>query len=164
MKRIALAAIAVSTLLMTGCIREDAVKIKEIDNISFSVRDGGKVNAVLVVENTTSHDIKIRDTNFTVTDMNGSRLAELWVDGEMYFLRKSETSVIVPLRVRLSNPVAGLMLMRDIGSLGDKVLVTGSARVKMGIVNRKIEFRDIPVSNIISNFDPEQPLKTPKIL
>lgn len=150
-------------LLATGCVKEDAVKVHEVENISFSMQGGTKIVAMLRVENASGRNIKVMDMDFVACDLQGNEIAQLTVDEDIYVPRRSETSVVLPIRVRLSDPVSGARLLRNLNSVAGRVTLTGTAVVKFGGIRKKYDLRDVPLSNIISNFEPTR-RDVPKII
>lgn len=163
--RFFLIAIAVSAALsMAGCVRRDAVKIREVESISLSMRDGVKINAILRVENSAGRNIRISDVHFDVNDLRGNNIGELVIDEELFVPKKSVTSIFVPVNVYLKDAFGGLMLLRDIANVTDKLLVTGSAQMKMGAVKKKITFNNVPLSDILAIFETTDPAPDPYII
>jgi len=164
MKKLIFATIVIILLSTTGCIRKDAVKVREVENISLSVRDGVKINAIVRVENSAGHNIRISDIRFDVNDLRGNTIGELVVDEELHLPRKSETSILVPVDLRLKDSFGGLMMLRDLANITDKLTVTGSATMKMGALKRKITFENVLLSDLLAIFETPAPIEDPMII
>lgn len=164
MKSFFIAFVVLAALSVAGCVRQDAVKVKEVENISVSVRDGVKLNAILRVENSAGRNIKISDVRFDVNDLRGKNIGELVIDEELFIPKKSEISILVPVNVYLKDAFGGLRMLRDIAGIKDKLLVTGSAQMKMGVVKKKITFTNVLLSDILAIFETPDPSSDPYII
>lgn len=164
MKKTLLLAVAAVALLMTGCVKPDSVKIHKLENVSISLQGGTKISAIVLVENTLKRNITVRALDFVITDPAGTELAQMEVEDEVLVPKNGMSSVLLPIKVRLTDPVGGLRMLRDIDDISDRLRVTGTAMVKTGGIKKKYKFENVPLSNIIANFDPEGALKSPKII
>ncbi len=153
-----------AALSVAGCVRQDAVKVREVESISLSVRDGVKVNAILRIENSAGRNIRISDVRFDVNDLRGNNIGELVVDEELVIPKKSVTSIFVPVNVHLKDTFGGLMMLRDIANITDRLLVSGSAQMKMGAVKKKITFTNVLLSDILAIFETPDAAPDPYII
>lgn len=165
MKRFLPAAVAVlGLLLFTGCVREDAVKIYGLDSISVSMQGGTTINAIVDVGNTSSRNIRISDVYFTINDLRGNEVGDITVDSELYVPKKRREAILIPMKVRLSDPVSGMRLLKNLDDISNRITVNGSAVVKMGAAKKKVVFENVLFSTLISTFESVDPQKTPMIL
>ncbi len=56
--------------------------------------------------------------------------------------RRAATKLEIPIRMRLNDPLAAL-------GLPDGLLVSGEAKVRMGLARKKIRFEKLPVSEFL---------------
>lgn len=143
----------IAAALMTGCMREDAVKFHEIENISISVGSTVAVNTVLLVENTSGRKITLSDAVFHVSDAAGNEIGTVMVADELVLPKKSTVSLHVPVRIKLSNPFVGLSLVKNLSSEAPRLLVNGSAKIKAGGLRKKYKVENMPLSKFISIFE-----------
>jgi predicted RecA/RadA family phage recombinase len=141
-----------SLLVLTGCIKAEDLQFRQVEDLSVSIGSTTAVNAVVVMDNNSGSNVRISDAMFHVTDMEGNEIGTVTVAGELLLPKRSTTSVAVPLRIRLSNPLAGLEMMSNIEENAKKMRVNGSAKVKAGILKKKFKVEDVPLSEIISIF------------
>lgn len=162
-KYVLLAAMAVM-MLATGCIKKDAVRVYDVESLSVSMQGGPKINAVLSVNNSSGYNIKVLGMDLDVADFGGNDIARLVVDDEIFIPKRSVSSVLLPLKVSLTDPINGLRLLRNLENVTDRVMVTGSVTVRYGGIRKKYDFENIPLSNIIANFEGTHPSDMPKII
>lgn len=163
-KYFAAAAVLAMLLLAQGCVKKDALKIHGVEDISISMQGGTRINALLRVENTSGSNMKLLRVDCEVSDMQGRVIAELTVEDEVHIPKRTVTNVLLPMKVTLVDPIAGLRLFRDIDGMSRKAMVSGTATVKYGCMKRKHDFENVPLSKIMESFDPGGPMKTPRII
>ena len=151
MKKLLLA-VAAPLMLLASCIKEDSVKFHGIEDIQISVGSIVAINAVVSVENSSCSKIRLSDAMFYLTDPSGNEIAVLTVPEELVLPKKSTTSVTIPFRIKLTNPLAALSLIKDIERQAPRILVTGSTKLKAGALKKKYEVNKLPLSGFISIF------------
>lgn len=154
MKKLLFAFVA-SLLLFTNCIKEDSVKFHGVEDVKISIGPTTAVNLVLSVENSSCSKIRVNDALFHITDPYGNEIATLTVIEEVALPRKSTTSVSIPVRIRLTDPLRAVSIISNIRSEAPRMLVTGSARLNAGAMRKKYEVNKMPLSRFISIFEDE---------
>ncbi len=136
-------------LMLAGCINEDDLKFHRVENLSVST----VVNAVIVVENSSGRNITVSDAMFRVFDRENNEIGILTVADELHLPKKSTTSLAVPIRIRLTNPLVGLGLLSNIEENARNMTVTGNFRVKAGMLKKNFKVNDMPLSEFLSIFE-----------
>lgn len=137
---------------MTGCVKQDSVRILGLEDVSISLGSTTAVNAVVSVENSSGKKIKVSDALFHITDPLGNEIATLTLANDITLPRKSTSSVEVPVRLKLANPLGGIALLRNFEENAARMLVTGSAKLKAGGLGKKYEVNKMPLSAFIPIF------------
>lgn len=150
MKRVFLA--VVMAVVMTGCIKHGDVELIGLEDMAIS--PGIPVTAVdlvLRVDNSSGKNIRSRDAEFVLTDSRDREIAVVVVAEDLLLPRRSTTDLLVPLRVTITNPLAGLKILGNFEAELSKLYVTGGAQIKIGGVKRRYAVDKMPVSMIISS-------------
>lgn len=151
MKRIiyTIAAAAVTALLLSGCIRKDAIVFHGVSDIDISLQGSPRIEAVVRVENTSRKNITLQQAAFNLTARDGSVIAKAVVEGDVFIPRRSTSSLNIPVRISIDNPLKGLALLGDIEKNSPLLMVTGSVRVKAGCIKKRVEVDGIPLSEFL---------------
>lgn len=154
MKRIIniLAAATVLALALTGCMRKDAVIFRGVSDVDISLQGSPRMAAVLEVENTSNKNITLRDAAFRVTAKDGTLIGKVMVENDLFIPKRSVTSLYVPLKISIDNPLRALALLGDLEKSAPSLFVTGSVTVKAGCVRKKIEVNETPLSEVVKYF------------
>lgn len=130
----------------TGCIRRDAIRFNGITDMNVSLQTSPRVDAVLLVENTSGYNVSIRDIAFNVTDKQGNLIGKVIVTQELSLPKRSETQLLVPLKISITNPLKGLALLTNIERNASTLFVSGSATVKAGWMKKTIRVENISLA------------------
>ncbi|MCC8019495.1 MAG: hypothetical protein LIO85_06960 [Rikenellaceae bacterium] len=136
--------------LLSSCIREGDIRILEVEDLRFESLSTPVVT--LSVQNKSGKNIKIRSGRFTVSTSAG-RIAELILTGPVDIRKRSVTSVTLPIRMRITNPLAAAPLLSGGTINTDRIFISGETRVKAGAAKIDFAFEDTPLSRLISIFD-----------
>jgi hypothetical protein len=143
--------LAAAAMPLAGCRVRDAVKFHGVEDVSLS--GGMHANILIKVENTSRSRVRVSNIEFTLSDLSGREIVLGRVDEELELAGRTVESVPVPIRFSLSDPVAGLRLLRNIDAMTDSILVSGSARVKRGGMTYPLSIENVPLSMILSKID-----------
>lgn len=130
----------------TGCMRRDAIKFNGIVDMDVSLQASPRVDAVLSVENISGYNVFIRDVAFNVTDDKGGLIGKVIVTQELLLPKRSETQLLVPLKITITNPLKGLAILTDIERNASKLFVSGSATLKAGWMKKTIRVENISLA------------------
>lgn len=145
-----MAAMVASVALMLGsCIKAEDVTIKELENVSMEGMS--RLNLMFKIENRSGSKITLRDAKFSIKQ-GSSKVVDVMLNEPVVLARRSMESVYVPLRVKLSNPLAAIALVRNVGRNPNSITINGEFTVKAGWMRKKIVLTDVPISQIMTNF------------
>ncbi len=136
--------------LTSSCIREGDIQILELQELRLESLSTPVVT--LSVQNKSGKNIKIQSGRFTISTSAG-RIGELMLTGPVVIRKRSVSSVTLPIRMRISNPLAAAPLLSGGSFDPDRILVRGETRVKAGAAKIDFNFEDTPLSRLISIFD-----------
>jgi hypothetical protein len=140
-------------LVLAGCVSEDDLIFHRVEDLSVSLGSTTVVNAVIMVENTSRQNVRVNDAVFSIFDSGKNEIGTLTVADELLLPKKSVTSLRVPLRIRLTDPIAGLGLLSNIEENAGRMTVTGNVRVKAGMLKKKFKVKNVPLSEFLSIFE-----------
>lgn len=143
------AMVASVALMLSSCIKADDVSIKELENVSLEGMS--RLNLVFKMENRSGSKITLRDAKFSIKQ-GSSKVVDIMLNEPVVLARRSEQSVYLPLRVKLSNPLAAMALVRNVSRNPDSITINGEFTIKAGWVRKKIVLTDVPISQIMTNF------------
>lgn len=146
------AAAVVALMSLQGCIRKDSIVFHGISDVDVSLQASPRVNAVLLVENTSGRDITVRDVAFELTGRDGGRIGKAMVDGDLRLPKHARTELYVPLQCSLDNPLKALSLLGDIGGNAPLLYVSGGVTVKAGCLKKRFRAEMVPLSDFIRYF------------
>lgn len=153
-KRVGIILTFIFCLLLTSC-----GGLRDLSITSFRVASAGinglnGVDVTLEVRiNNPSAKMEVSDME-AVVKMHGEDVLLLSC-GDLTIHGRSEEAYMVPCKARTAEGVGVLKVLKLMGeNLADTedVLVDAKARVKMGIVNKKVEYTDIPLDTIVEDF------------
>lgn len=153
--------VALIAVAMTSCMKPDDIRVLGLEDISVSAGLVTTIDAVLEIENASCNNVKLFATEFELADMGARPVALVALLDDVVIPRKGVNMVHVPLRITITNPLLGLRLFKNLDSQVPDVLVTGEGKIKVGGVKKKYEVNKLPLSAIISTFEPP---KAPKPL
>ncbi len=154
MKRLIL--LLLPLFMLASCIKEDDIKFHKLEDMSVSVGPTTVINAVVSVENSSRRNVRVSDAAFRVTDRENNEIGTVTVPGQLRIPKRSTTSIAVPIRIRLSNPLLGLGLLSDMEKNAKRLYVTGDVVVRAGLLKKKIKIKDMPLSEFMSIFTGEK--------
>lgn len=150
MRRIKLLAV-LFTVILASCVKQDDFSIVEVEELGLESLT--KPIVTLRVRNDSRRTVRLLSGRFTVSTPAG-KIGEVILTEEVVIPKKSETSVTLPLRMRISNPLAAAPLLSGKGVDAERLLVTGEVKVKAGAASRDFSVGEVPFSQFISIFNP----------
>lgn len=129
----------------SGCMRPDAIAFHGVSDVDFVLSGSPAVTLVADVENSSAHNLTVRDAMFSLCRPNGDRIGRVMLTEAVTLPRKSRTDLTVPMRVTLDNMLSGVALLANPGEI-DGLYVSGEATVKAGCLKRRISIDRMPLS------------------
>lgn len=127
----------------------DKVEFKELENITLHGLSG--VDVEVRVANNTNMKLSVEKLEF-IFRLDGQALASGFLSQEVVLDKRSESVVLLPLKLRIDNPLTVLSAISAFRSDPSRITVSGTGTVKAGgIVRKKIEIRDMPIGELMEN-------------
>ena len=131
---------------MSGCtVGSDDIRLLEVRNMDMVSLS--RAELTLLVENALRSNVKVLSGRLTI-NIEGAEIAEIMLLEPIVVGRRSVEEVEANLGLRIVNQLAMLSVMSNPG----RITVSGSAKFSTGLFPKKIEFREIPYSQISSIF------------
>ncbi|MCD7969471.1 MAG: hypothetical protein LUF87_03875 [Alistipes sp.] len=147
-----MAVAAVLLCVLQSCIKADDIRVVEVEK--WGMESLTKPVITLRVRNDSRRNIEILSGRFSLYGPSG-KVCDVLLTGEVFIPKRSETSVDLPLRVRLSDPFAAASVFSSSGA-ASRLTVTGQAEVKAGNARRNFALEGAPVSRFLSIFGADE--------
>lgn len=144
-----LTAIASVLLISTSCIKENDIRISDIEYAGLS--NPNKPEVTITVENDSNHKVQIKKARFDFSKNGHVFLQTLFID-KVVIPKCADTVIDLPVRIRTSDPLAATSILSDWRSEPEAITITGEAVVRAGVGKKKFRFRDMPISQFLSTF------------
>lgn len=139
----------VAALALSCCMKPDDVQIVGLEELGMESMT--KPVVTVRVRNSSRKNILISEGRFTMYSSSG-KIGDVMLTDDILLPKRSETSVRLPLRVRISNPLAAAALVAGRGVDTDRMTLTGEATVKAGAMKKKFTFDNAPFSRFLTIF------------
>lgn len=140
---------ATVALTMSSCVRIDDINVQSVENVS--IEGMSKLNLTLRVENRAGSKVTIKEGRMTL-NQGTEKVMELMIPSAIVVPRRSVSSVEIPIRVKLNNPLSALALLRNIEKQSNTLTVSGRFKVKAGMMSKEIVLENVPLSQIMTTF------------
>lgn len=138
-------------ILLGSCtVSSDDFRVNGLEDIDLSSFSHPKL--ILDVENASGKKLQARDGVLTISRFNGGKVATITLEEKVEVPRRYEGTVEIPLNLKIDDP---MLLINS--ALGGKLrlsnmIVSGEVVVKAGMLRRKIDVKDMPMSQFLSIF------------
>ena len=136
-------------LTLGSCVRPGDISVKDVEKVEMHGFSGADVT--LAVENRSGSNVRLQEAKLTLYD-GGNRVLDVLLMEEVRVLRKSLGSVTLPLRMKISDPMAALSLVGRLKQSPERFTVSGEAVAKAGWGRKKITFSRVPLEEILRIF------------
>lgn len=154
-------------LILSGCIKADAVKFHSVKSTSFTLSGMPKVNIVAQVENTSRKNITIEDVKFHLHNTKGDEIAVIFIREGIVIPKKALTDVSIPLTIELPNIFMIKPLLEKLKKGSPDIFVSGGATTKAGCMKKKLKINNMPLPELmrtleqfLNNTNPDEPQGT----
>ncbi len=155
MKKIIYWALLLCAVVMSGCIKRSDIVFHKVEGVNFFGQTG--MEMALKVENKAGVNVKLH-SGVMILSLDGRPALEVSLKEQVVIPKRSETTIVLPLKMRLVNPIAALSLMG--GGIGDKasrITVSGKATAKVGLAKKRYEVDDMPLGDLLAKFGVSNP-------
>lgn len=149
MKKIISLISIVSCLLFNSCLNVEDIQIVSVDR--FKIESLTKLDVGVKVRNESRHKIKIQSAELELYNESNSVLS-LIVNRTITVPRRSVEVIDIPIHIKLRNPIMSMVIVSNLKKYKSSLTISGDVRVKIGLVNKKINFKNMPISQFIDTF------------
>ncbi|MCC8034408.1 MAG: hypothetical protein LIO77_00540 [Rikenellaceae bacterium] len=147
-----------AALALFSCMHPDDIRILELEHLGMETMT--KPVVTVRVRNDSRKNIRITEGRFTLASPSG-RIGEVMLTDRIDIPKRSETSITLPIRIKISNPLAAASLAAGGGAAADRLTVTGEATVKAGAMKKKFAFDNAPFSRFLTIFGADRTDRMP---
>lgn len=150
---------AISFILLFSCVKQDDVKVNRF--VAFRPIDLSSAELVLNITNNSKQVLKVNSFKLVLED-NGKRFAEVVVSSPVEVAKRSSEDVVIPLRMRITDPFGALSSVQRIGAGNNSVTVSGEGVAKIGAISKTFKVPPTPVVQFLrqAGVDPQQFIKS----
>ncbi len=136
-------------LALTSCVRSEDITITGVSN--YELRLPSAVNLAVGVENRSAHRLHLLSCNVDAA-YRGRKVMTAVLHEPVTVEKRFAGDVPVGLRLKVSDPLAGLAVMGDLQRSLPGITLTGEVVVKAGCMKRKIHLENEPLSQFLATF------------
>ena len=139
---------------LSGCSnqqRRAKFQIVSINKVTGSISDGWRLN--LTIANNTGSNVRITSGSAFLRQ-NGRKVARLSLAGEVMLPRRQCSSIDIPLRITLSNPIAAISTLNQIrkGNFSG-ISVDYNLAISSLVANRTFEQENVSLEQLAKQFN-----------
>ncbi len=141
-------------VLFASCIRPEDVRILGVEQVG--IRSLARTDLAVRVDNRSNRKLALREGRMQIV-VNEKPLAEIMLREPVEIARRTESTVQIPLQVKLNNPLLLLSgLVRGLPSDPSQIMLTGEVVVKGGCMKKKLKFDKMTLSDFMRTFGGDQ--------
>lgn len=145
MKRIV---VLFAAVWICSCVGREDVSLRGVSDVAMG---SSSVDVKIGIENRSAHKLHLKECHLTLS-MRSREVMQAVLADPVVVPGHFSGDIPVSLHLKITDPIAGLALLATMESSVERMTVSGDMLVKAGWQSKRIEFKNEPLSKILSNF------------